>query len=175
MQEQDLIPIYPKIGADSLRKLHFIASVLYPEWAREGKKSGDPLNQTLSYCIEATYNILEKSRAMPPIYDALPPPKTVKAQALYDIFQRITTMKDKGKSLTEIVAYLNQAGYPTPDDLYSTKPLTAINFKISRWEKRDVRMLFADGSQPGELLRQYLDKLNKRSQRKRAPGVRSSR
>lgn len=173
--EECFIPIYPKIGHDSLNKLMFIASQLYPEWAKKVNKSGFELNRTLSYCIEAMYNTLEKPPANLCIYDSLPPPKTIKAQKLYSTYQLITTLKAEGYSVTKILAYLNEKNLPTPDDIFKQKPLTAIEAKHSRWEKCDVNSLFTDEGQPSELLREYLRKLNTRSQRKREPGASSSR
>lgn len=49
MPEKHLIPVYPELGTDSLRKLRMIASERYPGWVKEDKKSGEPLNMTLSY------------------------------------------------------------------------------------------------------------------------------
>jgi hypothetical protein len=175
MAGEHLIPIYPNLGADSLRKLGVIASQHYPGWVIEGKKSGEPLNMTLSYCIEVAYNLLEKSRAAPPLYDALPPPITVKAQTLYDIYQRITTLKGNGSTTAQTVAYLNRVQLPTPDDLFADKPLTAVTRKPSRWDKRDVDTIITRNGQPTELLREHLRELNKRGQRKRTPGTKSVR
>lgn len=165
--EKALIPIYPEIGHDSLKKLMYIAALLHPEWAKKGNKSGEQLNQTLSYCIEITYNTLEKSRANLPIYDALPPPKTIKAQKLYDIYQLITTMKAKGYPTPKIQSFLNDHHLPTPDDICRLMPLTLIKDTPSDWGEADLNCLFADNGQPSELLREYLRELNKRSQRKR--------
>ncbi|EKN3971770.1 TPA: hypothetical protein U5D55_001741 [Yersinia enterocolitica] len=175
MPQEHLIPIYPEIGVDSLKKLRILASQLYPGWAEEEKKSGEPLNMTLSYCIEAAYNLLEKSRTAPPLYDALPPPKTVKAQILYEIYQRVTTLKGNGSTTAQMVSHLNQAQFPTPDDLFADKPLTAAARKPSRWDNRDVDTIITRDGQPTELLREHLHALNKRGQRKRAPGAKSVR
>lgn len=175
MTEKNLIPVYPELGADSLRKLTMIASQHYPGWAKEEKRSGEPLNMTLSYCIEVAYNLLEKSRTTPPLYDALPPPQTVKARTLYDIYQRITTLKGKGSTAAQMVSYLNQAQFPTPDDLFANKPLTATACNPSRWDKRDLAAIITPNGQPTGLLREYLQELNKRGQRKRAPGANSVR
>ena len=175
MTKEHLIPVYPSLGADSLRKLKIIASQHYPGWVREGKKRGEPLNMTLSYCIEVAYNLLEKSRTSPPLYDALPPPITVKAQTLYDIYQRITTLKGNGSTTAQTVADLNRAQLPTPDDLFKGKPLTAAILKPSRWNNRDVAAIITRNGQPTELLREYLRVLNKRGQRIRSPGAKSVR
>ncbi|EEB5695042.1 TPA: hypothetical protein G8L80_000474 [Salmonella enterica] len=175
MPDEHLIPVYPELGADSFRKLRMIASQHYPSWAEEGIKSGEPLNMTLGYCIEVAYNLLEKSRTSPPLYDALPPPATVKALTLYDIYQRITTLKDNGSTTVQTVAYLNRAQLPTPDDLFADKPLTAVTRKPSRWDKRDVDTIITRNGQPTELLREHLRELNKRGQRKRTPGTKSVR
>lgn len=175
MPEEHLIPVYPELGADSLRKLRMIASQHYPGWAEEELKSGGPLNMTLGYCIEVAYNLLEKSRTFPPLYDVLPPPVTVKAQTLYDIYQRITTLKDNASTTAQAVAYLNRAQLPTPDDLFAGKPLTAVTRKPSRWDKRDVNAIITRNGQPTELLREHLRELNKRGQRKRTQGTKSVR
>lgn len=175
MTEKHLIPVYPELGADSLRKLTMIASQHYPGWAKEEKRSGEPLNMTMSYCIEVAYNLLEKSRTTLPLYDALPPPKTVKAQILYDICQRVTTLKGNGSSTAQMVLYLNQAQFPTPDDLFADKPLTAAARKPSRWDNRDIDTIITRDGQPTDLLREHLQALNKRGQRKRAPGAKSVR
>ena len=175
MSEENLIPIYPEIGADSLRKLRIIASQLYPDWVEEDKKSGEPLNITLSYCIELAYNLLEKSLENHPLYDILPPPKTVKAQTLYGIYQRITTLKNNGSTTAQMVAYFNRAQFPTPDDLFADKPLTAAVRKPSRWLNRDVTALITRDGQPTQLLREHLVELNERGQRKRRPGAKSVR
>ncbi|EKN5950051.1 hypothetical protein ACOHX9_000808 [Yersinia enterocolitica] len=175
MPGKHLIPIYPHLGADSLRKLRLIASKHYPGWIKEEKKSGEALNMTLSYCIEVAYNLLEKSRTSPPLYDALPPPETVKAQILYDIYQRITTLKGNGSTTAQTVAYLNQSQSPTPDDLFAGKPLTAATLKPSRWNIRDVNAIITRNGQPTELLREHLLELNQRGQRKRVQGAKSVR
>ena len=175
MPEEHLISIYPNLGANSLRKLRVIASQNYPDWVKVGERSGEPLNKTLSYCIEVAYNLLEKSRTAPPLYDALPPPITVKAQTLYEIYQRITTLKGNGSSTAQTVAYLNRSQLPILDDLFTGKSLAAATRKPSRWANRDVAAIITRNGQPTELLREHLQVLNKRGQRKRSPGAKSVR
>lgn len=152
--------IHAKIGVDSFEKLISISKISYHGYGQNPTLSGEVVDSIISYCIEKTYNDIYSKLDTHEAPLPLTPPETSKSQKLYNLYQTVKSLRKAGKTDTHIVSYMNRNKEPTPDNVFSIRPLKQIKLTPARWVIEDVRFLMNI-----DAVNEFLVELNKRTQR----------
>lgn len=152
--------IFIYLGQDSFEKLCCLHRHIYGLQLNSEYKNRENISKIVSYGIEFAYSELvfyKKDSDMP---CKLPPPKTKKAQELYNTYQIAFSLKKTGLSDNEIASHLTSCEILTPDTLTRARPLLELRKKPSRWVALDVEYLL-----DVKAINELITLLNKRTQR----------
>ncbi len=155
---EEFITLTSRIGSDTYQKLIILLKENYETLGNRLPKSGQPIDLTISLCIELAFNAIPHTESEVQLPEQITPPITKKAQRLYEIYQMVMTLKSIGKTPQSIINYMNSHQHPTADNLFEKKALKYM--KPTNWKREDLDYILNTNE-----LNLQIKLLNKRRQR----------